>query len=364
MGLLSGRAGTRDDNKFGRSLQLLDIYLRGESSDSPLTVRVRPAEEFEEFFWAGDPFQPYFFGKPIGASAIIEAQAIFVQEYELDMLGLTLHEFPKFWEPSVSTYYLTQAVWLHFFQGVIFPDPVRSWEYLWALNLALWSPVFPGNTKQVDWSWHDIHPGWRFLKICNALKVSGYGFLSDDADDQDAAAEQTFATDVCDYLDWPIPTDIAKCWIESWKHGISGGLYSEKDERGSLAHPRMRFMLGHFETQCYGKSFEVNNADLCHFPLAVVICDDSWIMLPAGCWGRYDAVTGNRISRFKEYIMYDFAKYWGLGEGIGSYLLRNEIAEFSATMLADLLCRAAGVPIAWSDEIRQIVFKEIQRVRS
>jgi hypothetical protein len=364
LGLLYGRPSTLDENKLKRSIYLLYLYLGYNRKDHPLNLRIHPGDEYLSYFSPDDPFQPYFANQPIGASALIEGQAVFVQEYELEMLDLQLHELKQFYTVPVSVYHLTQAVWLDFFQGVIKGDEIRVWEYLWVLNLALWIPIFPGNTGQRDWHWHDIHPGWRFLKICMALKLSRYRFLPDEASaDAAASFEPVFMKAICKAWGWPTPSEIAEHWLNSWGHELVSGLYNERDEQGTLAHPRIRFMRSYFQNVRYGQSFDLNDANLRHFPLAAVICDDSSIMMPAGCWGMYDTLTGNRLFRLKEYIMYDFAKYWGLGEGLGSYILRNEMAEFSTLCLADFFSQRAGVTRECSTEIRRIITEEIQRIR-
>ena len=165
-------------------------------------ARVLGAQALLEFFAVGKESSYAAFA--IGASAVPVEDYRKVTLYNLvGIIWRDLYQFPM---PVVSAESWTEDA--QPLTGKRFPIELYA-----AIDLALWVPFRPDGWVQ-GMEWRDVHPGWRFLKILDLLKITNHPmtpFSSADAmtNEQFEALQSKWAIK----LGWPKASELANSWL-------------------------------------------------------------------------------------------------------------------------------------------------------
>jgi hypothetical protein len=268
-------------------LILLDMFLR-QAAGRPLEKEDKhwfimqfrhDNTELVPFLSRTAPYVPQLFGSLFGGRHLLEALA-FTREISFAMLS-GAHD-PRWSDMSGEAEYgIVLEFWNRLFvEGAVLlksreatkPEPLeRGFEKYWpleliaAIDVALSIPIGPSglfeHTRPL--TWHDIHPGWRFIQICLHLKRTGARWhkIPEDPSGTDILLCE-IERSICDSLGWPHLSDLYMDWLEFLgkvtKEGARGLFVEFRDHArliGSLALCARRLaqpysiMLGYWNFQ-------------------------------------------------------------------------------------------------------------------
>jgi hypothetical protein len=179
-----------------------------------------PPESLRRFINPDDPLVPYVKGEPFGAADLLEFFAVMIEFAYLSNQGLGLIESSDLL--GVKAYFRVGSA----FFGEFFIEnmergefPVFPVELEAAVDLALSIPLTPLGIQVTcrPLSWYDLHPGWRFLSICNHYKESKRSWTTILPDnDSFAGYDQAFHSiraEDSDALGWPQLERIEQQWL-------------------------------------------------------------------------------------------------------------------------------------------------------
>lgn len=193
-----------------------------------------PPEQLSRFSNADDPFVPRVKGEPFGAAHLLEFFGVMIEFAYLSNQGLDLIESSDLL--GVKDYFRVGSA----FFGEFFTEEMERGEFPAfpieleaAVDLALTVPLTPAGILTVGrpLSWFDLHPGWRFLSICNHYKSTKRAWTTIPPDHESFGgyddAFRSIQSKVCDALGWPRVEAVEERWS-----GFLSGL-----ERESAHHP-------------------------------------------------------------------------------------------------------------------------------
>ena len=178
-----------------------------------------PPEPLSRFVNPNDPFVPWVKGHPLGAAHLLEFFGILIEFAYLSNQGLDVIESSDLL--GVNEYFrVGSAFFDEFFveemEAGAFPAfPV---ELEAAVDLALAMPLTPTGLIVVNrpLSWYDLHPGWRFLAVCQHFKSSKKSWTTVAPDAESFAGYdhvfRSIQADVCDALGWPRVESVEHVW--------------------------------------------------------------------------------------------------------------------------------------------------------
>jgi hypothetical protein len=245
---------------------------------------------------AAVPDCPQVFGRQFGARHLLEflavtrEQSLSIGTGDLEAQDRVLRKLAE-----LSDYGLVGEYLRAYFSDKLVTNPqAQDWpnelrrtqcagipiELIAAAELALWIPLIPSGFFAIKEAiaWHDIHPGWRFLKICRLLKEQGckwsaFPFSLDDTNDMYRSIQE----DICASLGWATPSQISGPWI---RHCVSIAEARAKDYFATLEddNPGLRsFLLAliareltPYEVSANYRKDHLNS----HMWFPVLICDD------------------------------------------------------------------------------------------
>lgn len=120
--------------------------------------------------------------------------------------------------------------------------PMRSLAYMAAVDLALWIPIGPEGLVEgtSELSWSDVHPGWRFLKICNAVQQLDLSDLTIELEvEKTNEPFRVLQNRICNTLGWPPVDKIALAWLKLLGKQLDSETYSGFFWETGRAHPRV-----------------------------------------------------------------------------------------------------------------------------
>lgn len=224
------------------ALGILDLILRmtaGRASARPemldqLASPIPRNPRLLPFLRRDNPFVPRLLeNRPFGARHILETLA-FTREISVALVTGAIN--PSWADMmGLDDYGLVLRFWKTMF------EPRRATlEFLAALDLALCVPITPEGLYESEpqLQWHDVHPGWRYLQICDLWKRQKHEWVDIPRDVQETdkvmlELEMTAAKD----LGWPQPHEMLAHWMDFFRRAIKSGargLYLELS-----GHPRL-----------------------------------------------------------------------------------------------------------------------------
>ncbi|MCC7142237.1 MAG: hypothetical protein IT349_09070 [Candidatus Eisenbacteria bacterium] len=192
-------------------------------------------------------------GRPLGASAILEALAFNREITIARFAGATNEEWSAMLDssrPGVLDYTHAQVAWRAGLSHPLVPPPKSrtTWtavggtpkrpalplEFYLACELALWIPLAPPGDESRMLHWMDLHPGWRFLRVLEYLEDERVEFVShDDFPGSFEARYEELQSEICDAIGWPRPRELAQAWENwlagAWERRTTGGYFLEGD---------------------------------------------------------------------------------------------------------------------------------------
>jgi len=261
------------------------------------------------FLCFDDLFCPQIFGKTFGAKHILETLAFLSEGSLAHLTGGATEEWID--SSGMAEYVLLYTFWTKFFGGggafastesdsrgsVPAGINVLPTELIAALDLALWMPVGPRGLLSTGRSltWHDFHPGWRFLRICLTLKKSLRAFqkIPDSLEVTDGLFRE-MQTQWCQALEWPTVEQIALEWSTFLASMIDDGKYTGFFYETGKRYPRQLSNVAlvsrriAFPYQIASNHFDFSDVALVWFPVMVARDGDLQYRPKAGLWSELD----------------------------------------------------------------------------
>lgn len=230
-------------------LGLLDNWLRSSSPGAPQfgswdpLMSPRPLNpSLVGYLSDSNPYVPQLLGIPFGARHLLETLA-FTKEVSLGMgSGLDGERWVDMW--GLGEYSLVKKYWLALFgNGAAFSSaetpgesvrvnnagmgrPILPLEFIVAIDLALGLPIGPAGIVEADrpLTWTDVHPGWRFIQVCDYLSRTAQGWrrIPSGLVETDGVFLE-IEGQVCKALGWPPPHSIVFKWIKFFERGMKEG---------------------------------------------------------------------------------------------------------------------------------------------
>jgi hypothetical protein len=279
------------------------------------------------FISFGEPFSPQLLGKKLGAKHLFEALA-FTSE---GSFGLLSGGHSDAWKDSIgmSDYTLITSFWEKFFgrdraflKGQIDPGtidsslPEKTRDYCWplefaaALDLALWVPIGPRGLMSDGrpLRWEDVHPGWRFLRICSHLRSTGRPFvrIPKDLEETDKLYREIQA-EWSSLFGWPVLDNLMMQWAEFLKGIIDDGNYSGFFFETGKGHPRFLSSLAliarriPFPYQVVMNYYDYSDVAAVWFPFIVAKDGEMMYRPKSELWTKLDS---GEIRRFAPYVVH------------------------------------------------------------
>jgi len=193
-------------------------------------------------------------GRPekIGGQALLEAFSICREMSQMTFAGRAVdRDLTQFRAPIYTS---AMRVWQNIagLPRVRIERPSGSWKAVGyksldvfpldvyaAADLALWPPIEPNpETTDLTFNWHDIHPGWRYVRCLNYLKKNPRNWmpprnLTADTDSWMVELQR----ELCLHFGWKSPVELSHSWFQFLSHGHSGGFGKLfiADDRGRSA---------------------------------------------------------------------------------------------------------------------------------
>lgn len=274
------------------ALGILDLILRLTAGHDPERPELRdpvvspiPSNpRLLPFLRRDSPFVPRIGGQLFGARHILETLA-FTREISLALVSGAIN--PAWTDMfGLDDYSLVLRFW-----KTIFEDSGHRLELLAALDLALCVPITPGGLYESDppLQWHDIHPGWCFLQVCDLWKRQKHEWVEvprevHETDKVMLELEMTAAKE----LGWPQPHEVLAPWIEFFRQATergARGLHLELSGHprlvGSLALAVRRLAQPYSIMQGY---WDFRNVKVPWFPIAFTRGNDVEIRVNEHVW--------------------------------------------------------------------------------
>ena len=91
------------------------------------------------------------------------------------------------------------------------------------LDVALWPPLVPTGVMEGarSWSWNDISPGHRFVRICEWLQSNKFPLSRISGGDRNEKFTE-FQELVCQNFGWPTPTQVLDVWLADNEKKLRG----------------------------------------------------------------------------------------------------------------------------------------------
>ena len=181
----------------------------------------RPDESLDRFVDENDPFVPRVKGERFGAAHLLEFFGILIEFAYLSNQGLDLIDSSDLL--GIKEYFrVGSAFFGEFFNQEMEAGafPAFPVELEAAVDLALAMPLTANGLQSVGrpLSWFDLHPGWRFLAICQHYKSSKKSWTTIPPDESSFSgydeAFQEIQRETCDALGWPHVGDVEGQWKE------------------------------------------------------------------------------------------------------------------------------------------------------
>jgi hypothetical protein len=278
------------------------------------------------FISLAHPFAPQLLGETFGAKHLLEAIA-FMSEGSFGLLSGGQSEN---WKDSVglSDYSLITTFWQRFFGegGAFLSDPgevtfddsrsdemsYRIWplELAAAIDLALWIPIGPHGLVSDSQSlrWEDVHPGWRFLKICSHLRSGGKPFVRIPRSlEQTDKIFRDLQLEWSSQLGWPSLDNLMMNWIEFLEATNEDGKYNGFFFETGKGHPRFLSSLAilarrfAFPYQVAMNYYDYSDVSVVWFPFILARDGEMAYQPKSDLWTKLE---GGEIRRFAPYAVH------------------------------------------------------------
>lgn len=196
------------------------LMLNAQSaSPSVFDPSATPPPELTRFINSNDPLVPIVKGQPIGANQLLEFFAIMMEFSYLSNQGLEIIDSSDL--IGMEAYFRIGTVFFgQFFQKEMTNGqfPAFPVELEAAVDLALAMPLTPQGLHAMGrkLSWFDLHPGWRFLRICAYYQQSNRQWTrikpDDNAFQEYDEAVLGIQEEVCRALVWPTASQLDGTW--------------------------------------------------------------------------------------------------------------------------------------------------------
>lgn len=322
---LEGNVASKDRPEFSRSQAVSGLIVfqtmlngpREKAGSTPVACEFAPRPtrpELRHYYYEDFIFCPQAYGSPLGARQLLEASAIMRQgtigsNLRLDH-GRTeesqayMKEYNRMGRSREYTVALD--VWgSYFFKDLDTRNRETQYpfEFDLAIDLALWTPLTRNGwlAKGSEIAWEDIHPGWRFLKICQFLLDSKATFTFHQVSDYAQYRDEFFGR-VCTGLNWHTPAQIAKEWLDYFDETLQVSYNDNFFPETSTLHPRFGMSAVYMDIHQPVPRTKV----IPTLPFSAVIMGDQMgemRLAEEDPWVGYEEKTG--ISRYQSWYVID-----------------------------------------------------------
>ena len=225
------------------------------------------------------------------------------------------------------------------------------------LDLALWPPLTPAGVfaSRSRYSWKDIHPGYRFVRLCEWLQDARLPLTRIGGEDRNDRFRK-FQDLACETFGWPTVDELSIIWREDNRRKQAGEardvsrLMSISLE--SASHPRLsmidRLLQTRSEKPCDIVLGNIPGIDLNTHALGFVTLNEAGLLVigdsPVGGWDippsvlRSVIMTGRFLLRGKDRIGGDHPSHF-----------QSDIAESALHLYNRLLGEKGNLFTSWAE---------------